>query len=154
MWYVWTLYPTPYAFSEISSLWLMGIKYNSRCFWVWGIVWLGSNCSFPGSVFICLTAFPPCAYNSYLAKDSEDPMQSSSSAFRLPAYSVLSVLVVLTSANFHLWLFNSVRLLGSAWFSLLCASLDFTFQTEKENKKRKESVSRLVVSDSLQPHGL
>ena len=29
-------------------------------------------------------------------------MQSSSSAFRLPAYSVLSVLVVLTSANFHL----------------------------------------------------
>lgn len=59
-----------------------------------------------------------CVYNSYLAKDLGDPMQSSSSAFPLPACSVLSVLVVLT-LQISISDSNSVRLLP------LLASLPF-----------------------------
>ena len=84
------------------------------------------NCSAYGSAVIVLSlegviVWPP--------QNSGDPMKISRALHQLlppPACSVLSVLAVLTSPDFHLWRFNSERLLSSAWVSLLCASLDFT----------------------------
>ena len=162
MQHVWTFYPTPCiqwnlnefnAFNEISSLWLMGIKYNSSCFWVWGTIQLCSNCSIPGSVSICPTAFPPMRVQFVFSQRLGGTPRR--------ALHLLSPCLLALCCQFWLsWPLQvsiSDSLTQGAYWALLGLPffvLVWILSSWQKERIRKESVSRSVTSNSLQPHGL
>ena len=146
------LYPTPYAFNEISSLWLMGIKYNSSCFWVWGTIQLCSDRSFPGSVSTCLTAFPSMPVQFVFSQRLREPHAKLFICFP-PA----CLLCPVRSCCLDLCKFLSLTLTQGDYWALL----GFPFfvpvwilPSWQKERIRKESVICSIMSSCLQPHGL